>query len=73
MLLFLSACGNGVSSIPPTPTRHNKSSEPKLAARQVLTFPNAGIADSAPLDPAIVVGRQYQPNLEHGLQWIGTR
>ena len=52
-VLLLSGCGNGVSNIPPAPTRP-KSSEPKLAARQVLTFPNAGIADSASLDPAIV-------------------
>jgi len=53
MLLFLSACGNSISN-PPTPTVSNKKSEPKLAAKQVLTFPNVGIADSAPLDPALV-------------------
>ena len=53
MLLVLSACGNGTSN-PPTPTVSNKKSEPKLAAKQVLTFPNVGIADSAPLDPALV-------------------
>src|SRR5581483_4754930 len=53
MLLVLSACGNGASN-PPTPTVSNKKSEPKLAAKQVLTFPNVGIADSAPLDPALV-------------------
>jgi len=52
-ILSLSACGNGVSNITPSPVS-SKSSGPKLAARQVLTFPNAGIADSASLDPAVV-------------------
>ncbi|HEV7235647.1 MAG TPA: ABC transporter substrate-binding protein, partial [Ktedonobacteraceae bacterium] len=53
MLLFLSACSNAASSLP-TPTANSTNSGPKLAAKQVLTFPNAGIADSAPLDPALV-------------------
>ncbi len=55
ILLFLSACANGASN-PPTPTVRNtstKNSGPKLATKQVLTFPNAGIADSAALDPAV--------------------
>lgn len=53
LVLLLSACGNGVSNVTPSPVS-SKSVGPKLAARQVLTFPNAGIADSASLDPALV-------------------
>ena len=48
LLLLLSACGNGgggnASPI--------ASSTPRLAARQVLSFPNVGIPDSGSLDPA---------------------
>ena len=48
LLLLLSACGNGgggnASPI--------ASSTPRLAARQVLSFPNVGISDSGSLDPA---------------------
>jgi oligopeptide transport system substrate-binding protein len=50
MLLILAACGNGGAVIA-TPTT---SSAPKLAAKQILTFPNVGITDSGPLDPALV-------------------
>src|SRR5947209_8194939 len=51
LLLILAACGSGESTIP---TPHKPNNTPKLAAKQVLTFPNVGIADSAPLDPALV-------------------
>ncbi|MHB8599326.1 MAG: peptide ABC transporter substrate-binding protein [Ktedonobacteraceae bacterium] len=49
MLLLLTACGSnesGGNAIPST------TSTPRLAARQVLSFPNVGIADSGSLDPA---------------------
>ena len=50
LLLILAACGNGGGgTIPIT------NGAPKLAARQILTFPNVGAADSASLDPALVV------------------
>ncbi|TMD89028.1 MAG: peptide ABC transporter substrate-binding protein [Chloroflexi bacterium] len=50
MLSILAACGNGgAASTTPTP-----SSAPKLAAKQILTFPNVGITDSGPPDPALV-------------------
>src|SRR5207237_10730404 len=49
LLLILAACGNGGGgTIPST------NGAPKLAARQILTFPNVGAADSASLDPALV-------------------
>src|SRR6266480_687920 len=49
LLLILAACGNGGGgTIPIT------NGAPKLAARQILTFPNVGAADSASLDPALV-------------------
>jgi len=49
LLLILAACGNGGGgTIPST------NGAPKLAARQILTFPNVGVADSASLDPALV-------------------
>jgi len=50
MLSILAACGNG-GAASTTPTR---GSAPKLAAKQILTFPNVGITDSSPLDPALV-------------------
>src|SRR5579863_712702 len=49
MLLLLTACGNGGSGGNAYPTA---SITPKLAARQVLSFPNVGIQDSGSLDPA---------------------
>lgn len=56
MLLFLAACANGSSdpTTTATPSSPVKSTTPKVAARQVLTFPDVGIADSASLDPATV-------------------
>jgi oligopeptide transport system substrate-binding protein len=51
MLLILAACGNsgggGITSTPNT-------TAPRLAAKQILTFPDVGIADSDPPDPALV-------------------
>ncbi len=49
LLLLLAACGNGGGSNIPTP-----NGAPRLATKQLLTFPNVGITDSNPLDPAIV-------------------
>src|SRR5579859_4506123 len=49
LLLLLAACGSPGSAS--TPTRNGTS---RLAARQILTFPNVGIPDSAALDPAVV-------------------
>lgn len=49
MLLLLTACGSNGSA---GNAIHTVSSTPKLAARQVLSFPNVGIADSGSLDPA---------------------
>ncbi|HVB21068.1 MAG TPA: peptide ABC transporter substrate-binding protein [Ktedonobacteraceae bacterium] len=49
MLLLLTACGSNGSA---GNAIHTISSTPKLAARQVLSFPNVGIADSGSLDPA---------------------
>ena len=49
LLLLLVACGNRGGG--PIPTRNGA---PKLAAKQILTLPNVGIADSASLDPAVV-------------------
>src|SRR5579872_2331545 len=49
MLLLLTACGsngNGGNAVPVA------TSTPRLAARQVLSFPNVGISDSGSLDPA---------------------
>jgi oligopeptide transport system substrate-binding protein len=51
-LLFLTSCGGGgavVSTAMPTHT----SSAKKVPVKQILTFPNVGIADSAALDPAV--------------------
>jgi oligopeptide transport system substrate-binding protein len=56
MLLILAACGNNISA-GTTPTAISGT---RLAAKQVLTFPNVGIADSDPLDPAQV----SDPNTE---------
>src|SRR6266581_697605 len=50
LLLMLAACGNGGGGTIP-----RKNGVPKLAARQILTFPNVGATDSAALDPALVV------------------
>jgi oligopeptide transport system substrate-binding protein len=50
LLLILAACGNETTAST-TPTAN---SIPKSAAKQILTFPNVGIADSDPLDPALV-------------------
>ena len=49
ILLWLTACGNGGSGGNASPTA---SITPKLATRQVLSFPNVGISDSGSLDPA---------------------
>lgn len=49
MLLLLTACGSNGSG---GNAIHTISSTPKLATRQVLSFPNVGIADSGSLDPA---------------------
>ena len=49
LMLMLVACGNRGGS--PIPTRNGA---PKLAAKQILTLPNVGIADSASLDPAVI-------------------
>ena len=49
MLLLLTACGSNGSGGNAVRTI---SSTPKLATRQVLSFPNVGIADSGSLDPA---------------------
>src|SRR2546421_2228286 len=48
---MLAACGNGGNGTIAAPT---KNSIPRLAAKQILTFPNVGITDSDPLDPALV-------------------
>ncbi|HYL44280.1 MAG TPA: ABC transporter substrate-binding protein, partial [Ktedonobacteraceae bacterium] len=50
-LLLLTSCGGSANSAASTTTANVP---PRLAARQVLTFPNVGLADSAPLDPATV-------------------
>jgi oligopeptide transport system substrate-binding protein len=50
-LLILTACGGGAGPAVSTATANVP---PRLAARQVLTFPNVGLADSAALDPATV-------------------
>ncbi|HLX39409.1 MAG TPA: peptide ABC transporter substrate-binding protein [Ktedonobacteraceae bacterium] len=49
MLLLLAACGSNGSGGNAIRTL---SSTPRLAAHQVLSFPNVGIADSGSLDPA---------------------
>lgn len=49
-LLFLASCGGAVDSAV-TPTRTSTSTKPPV--KQILTFPNVGITDSAPLDPAV--------------------
>src|SRR5438552_11907101 len=49
--VLLAACGNGGDGTIVVPT---KDSIPRLAVKQILTFPNVGIIDSAPLDPALV-------------------
>ncbi|HCF85517.1 MAG TPA: peptide ABC transporter substrate-binding protein, partial [Ktedonobacter sp.] len=51
MLLILAACGsNGGGGTNSTPN----TTAPRLAPKQILTFPNVGIADSEPPDPALV-------------------
>jgi oligopeptide transport system substrate-binding protein len=57
-LLILTACGDGGSSVSSTNTA--PTAKPKLLSKQVLTFPNVGIADSASLDPALA----NDPNTE---------
>lgn len=57
-LLILTACGGGESSVSSNATA--SPTKPRLLTDQVLTFPNVGIADSAPLDPALVT----DPNTE---------
>src|SRR5579863_1373890 len=58
LLLILTTCGDGGGNVngnaTATPTRS------KLLSRQVLTFPNVGVTDSAPLDPALA----NDPNTE---------
>ena len=49
LTLLLTACGNGGGTAIPT-----VQGTPRMATKQVLTFPNVGIADSAALDPALV-------------------
>jgi oligopeptide transport system substrate-binding protein len=49
MLLLLTACGSNESA---GNAIHTATSTPRLAARQVLSFPNVGISDSGSLDPA---------------------
>jgi oligopeptide transport system substrate-binding protein len=50
VLVLFASCGSAENrSIAATVTG---SAAPRLAAKQVLTFPNVGIPDSAPLDPA---------------------
>jgi oligopeptide transport system substrate-binding protein len=56
MLLILAACGNTISA-GTTPTAISVN---RLAVKQELTFPNVGIADSGPLDPA----QASDPNTE---------
>ncbi len=49
-LLLLASCGGAVdSTVPPTHT----NAATKAPVKQILTFPNVGIADSASLDPAV--------------------
>ncbi|MEO8970112.1 MAG: peptide ABC transporter substrate-binding protein [Ktedonobacteraceae bacterium] len=49
LLLLLVACGSNGSG---GNVIHASTSTPRLAARQVLSFPNVGIPDSGSLDPA---------------------
>jgi len=49
LALLLTACGNGGGTAIPT-----VQGTPRVATKQILTFPNVGIADSAALDPALV-------------------
>ncbi len=51
LLLLLTSCGGSANPAASTTTANVP---PRLAARQVLTFPNVGLADSAALDPATV-------------------
>jgi oligopeptide transport system substrate-binding protein len=55
---FLAACGGGIDSSITTPVRTSAATKPPV--KQILTFPNVGIADSAPLDPAV----STDPNTE---------
>ena len=52
LLVVLSACGSGGNAIGGGGVTPTATSTPKLATRQVLSFPNVGIADSGSLDPA---------------------
>lgn len=58
-LMILTACGGG-SSISSNNATPIPTAKPKLLSRQVLTFSNVGIADSATLDPALA----NDPNTE---------
>lgn len=52
LLLVLSACGSNGNAIGGGGVTPTATGTPKLAAHQVLSFPNVGIADSGSLDPA---------------------
>ncbi|TME12114.1 MAG: hypothetical protein E6I80_04290 [Chloroflexi bacterium] len=54
MLLILAACGNGNGNGGGSGTTSIATRIPRLAAKQILTFPNVGIDDSNPPDPALV-------------------
>jgi len=55
MLLILAACGNGNGGNGGGGgTTSIATRIPRLAAKQILTFPNVGIDDSNPPDPALV-------------------
>jgi oligopeptide transport system substrate-binding protein len=51
VILLLAACGGGVDSPVATAVRTSAATKPPV--KQVLTFPNVGISDSAALDPAV--------------------
>ncbi len=55
VLLLMAACGSGSSN--PTAAA---SATARIPARQILTFPNVGILDSAPLDPAVATDPNTQ-------------
>jgi oligopeptide transport system substrate-binding protein len=54
MLVILAACGSAEATTPAT--KATSKAGPRLAAKQILTFPNVGIPDSDPLDPATATG-----------------
>ena len=61
MLLILAACGNGGGG----GTTSIATSTPRLAAKQILTFPNVGIDDSNPPDPALVSDQNEKEESSH--------